>query len=100
MHLPDSGVPSSEELHIAIPQFVEKVLGFVNHVLKTIEEKGKRVGNKCRRCGSYAINPHCHGREAGKHLTLCDVCYWREQYDNLKMNIDLLTKSDKTFNED
>ena len=58
------------------------------------------MGNKCRRCGSYAINPHCHGREAGKHLTLCDVCYWREQYDNLKMNLDLLTKSDKTFNED
>jgi hypothetical protein len=28
-------------------------------------------------CGSMAINPHCHGREPGVDLDLCDVCYWR-----------------------
>jgi hypothetical protein len=31
---------------------------------------------KCR-CGSMAINQHCHGREPGVDLDLCDVCYWR-----------------------
>ena len=31
---------------------------------------------KCS-CGSMAINPHCHGREPGVDLGLCDVCYWR-----------------------
>ena len=34
---------------------------------------------KCKRCYSYAINPHCHGREAGVDLDLCDVCYWRKR---------------------
>ena len=28
-------------------------------------------------CGSYAINPRQHGREEGRRLDLCDVCYWR-----------------------
>lgn len=32
----------------------------------------------CRRCGSYAINPHQHGRQEGDRLDLCDVCYWRD----------------------
>ncbi len=31
----------------------------------------------CTRCGSYAINPHHHGRKEGEKLHLCDVCYWR-----------------------
>jgi hypothetical protein len=31
---------------------------------------------KCK-CGSMAINPHCHGREPRVDLDLCDVCYWR-----------------------
>ena len=34
---------------------------------------------QCKTCGSYAINPHCHGREAGVDLDLCDVCYWRKR---------------------
>jgi hypothetical protein len=29
----------------------------------------------CERCGSYAINHHCHGRD-GSDPDLCDVCYW------------------------
>lgn len=35
--------------------------------------------NQCKICGSYAINPEEHGREAGKDLDLCDVCYWRKR---------------------
>ena len=50
---------------------------------------------KCIVCGSYAINPGHHGRPLGESLTLCDVCYWREQYDNLKMKFDLLVESNK-----
>lgn len=34
---------------------------------------------KCKRCYSYAINTHCHGREPGVDLDLCDVCYWRKR---------------------
>lgn len=34
---------------------------------------------RCKRCGSYAINPHCHGREEDIDLDLCDVCYWRKR---------------------
>ena len=30
-------------------------------------------------CGSYAINPHLHGRQSGADLDLCDVCYWRKR---------------------
>ena len=48
---------------------------------------------KCIVCGSYAINPKHHGRPLGESLNLCDVCYWREQYNNLKMKFDLLTES-------
>lgn len=41
---------------------------------------------KCKRCGSYAINPNRHGR-TGKNsgdvyyadLNLCDVCFWRKR---------------------
>lgn len=38
---------------------------------------------QCKRCGSYAVNPHCHGREAGVDLDLCDVCYWRKRAELL-----------------
>lgn len=46
-----------------------------------------RLGNvspmtQCKRCLSYAINPHCHGRESGVDLDLCDVCYWRKRAEN------------------
>ena len=30
------------------------------------------------KCGSYAINHHCHGRD-GSDGDLCDVCYWRKR---------------------
>lgn len=33
---------------------------------------------KCKVCGSYAINPHLHGRDSND-LDLCDVCYWRSR---------------------
>lgn len=32
----------------------------------------------CKRCGSYAINHTCHGRD-GSDGDLCDVCYWRKR---------------------
>ncbi len=38
----------------------------------------------CKRCYSYAINHHCHGRD-GSGEDLCDVCYWRniaEKHNN------------------
>lgn len=38
---------------------------------------------KCKECGSYAVNPHCHGREEGIDLDLCDVCYWRKRVSDL-----------------
>jgi hypothetical protein len=31
----------------------------------------------CKRCFSYAINHHSHGRD-GTEKELCDVCYWRQ----------------------
>ena len=34
--------------------------------------------SKCKRCGSYAINHHQHGRD-GSDPDLCDVCYWRKR---------------------
>ena len=36
------------------------------------------------KCGSFAINETSHGREEGKHPELCDVCYWREEYELLR----------------
>jgi hypothetical protein len=38
---------------------------------------------RCKRCGSYAINQHLHGREYGKDRDLCDVCYWRKRAEYL-----------------
>ena len=35
--------------------------------------------NRCSMCGSYAINPHLHGRERDDREDLCDVCYWRSR---------------------
>ena len=40
--------------------------------------------NRCT-CGSYAINPHMHGRDPNEDTeTECDVCYWRNRHDKLK----------------
>lgn len=38
--------------------------------------------HSCKRCGSYAINDHHHGRERGVDLDLCDVCYWRKRAED------------------
>ena len=38
---------------------------------------------KCKRCGSFAINENSHGRESGKDLHLCYVCYWRKMEEQL-----------------
>ena len=40
--------------------------------------------NKCKRCGSYAINSNAHGRIPFKDLDLCDVCYWRKIVESSK----------------
>lgn len=37
---------------------------------------------KCK-CGSYAINPHLHGRD-GSRNDLCDVCYWRNKAESFQ----------------
>ena len=34
--------------------------------------------NKCKQCGSHAINHNSHGRD-GTDGELCDVCYWRKR---------------------
>ena len=39
--------------------------------------------NKCKRCGSYAINPRHHGRD-DTDLDLCDVCFWRKRAEDWK----------------
>jgi hypothetical protein len=39
---------------------------------------------KCKICGSYAINHHCHGRD-GSDPDLCDVCYWRKRAEQLEL---------------
>jgi len=38
--------------------------------------------DKCK-CGSFAINPHLHGRDA-TDLDLCDVCYWRKRASSVQ----------------
>lgn len=49
---------------------------------------------KCKKCGSYAINHHLHGRD-GTDRDLCDVCYWKKRFFKLKdkINHDYALKS-------
>ena len=42
------------------------------------------------KCGSYAINPHSHGRQNGVDLDLCDVCYWRTRANSAQAKVDAL----------
>ena len=42
------------------------------------------------KCGSFAINHTCHGRN-GSDGDLCDVCYWRKRANE---PIDFITFSD------
>ena len=53
----------------------------------------------CKLCGSYAINPHSHGRDPKADVNLCDVCYWRvraaraqEELEALRASIDGLAQ--------
>lgn len=60
---------------------------------------GKIMGEKCKECGSYAINHHCHGRD-GSDGDLCDVCYWRKRAGELelfKLPCDVLVKPGMIF---
>jgi hypothetical protein len=41
------------------------------------------IMKNCSRCGSYAINLYLHGRN-GSRSDLCDVCYWRNKYEDVK----------------
>ena len=46
---------------------------------------------KCKRCNSYAIKKHLHGRN-GTDSHLCDVCFWRVRaellYETLKKAVE------------
>ena len=47
------------------------------------------MGLKCN-CGSYAINPGRHGRDADTDLDICDVCYWRKRFAECQTSRDEL----------
>lgn len=44
----------------------------------------------CKRCGSYAINPHSYGRQSNTDLDLCDVCYWRKRAEDLSTQVNVV----------
>jgi len=46
----------------------------------------------CKRCFSYAINHHSHGRD-GTEKELCDVCYWRNIAETRLQKINQLEKA-------
>ena len=46
----------------------------------------------CKRCYSYAINHHNHGRD-GSGEELCDVCYWRNIAETRLQKINQLEKA-------
>jgi hypothetical protein len=46
----------------------------------------------CKRCGSFAINPHLHGRDPGEDLDLCDVCFWRKRAEEAVVKKNLTTE--------
>ena len=41
-------------------------------------KQSKYKVKQCVKCGSFAINHHCHGRD-GSLDDHCDVCYWRSK---------------------
>jgi hypothetical protein len=58
---------------------------------------------QCKQCGSFAINENSHGREPGKDLHLCDVCYWRKRAEmpsNTRMQPDACLDTECNMNED
>ena len=46
------------------------------------------MSSKCKICGSYAINPHSHGRKPRVDVDLCDVCYWRTRAEVSKVALE------------
>lgn len=50
---------------------------------------------KCKRCFSYAINPHMHGRDR-TDLDLCDVCYWRKRAEKVPLLMDVVNAAEET----
>jgi len=46
----------------------------------------------CKRCFSYSINHHSHGRD-GTEKELCDVCYWRQLAEIRLAYLQLLEKN-------
>jgi hypothetical protein len=48
---------------------------------------------KICKCGSFAINPQCHGRDPGVDLDLCDVCYWRVRAEKISRALELRAKA-------
>lgn len=47
---------------------------------------------KCKRCYSYAINHHSHGRDETQK-EFCDVCYWRNIAEMRLQKINQLEKA-------
>lgn len=54
--------------------------------------------DKCKQCGSFAINHNCHGRD-GSEPQLCDVCYWRNKADQWKNNHDNIANKLRLFTQ-
>jgi len=53
------------------------------------------VTERCKRCGSYAINEHHNGRVKGRHADLCRVvCCIRTPRMNLRARKDWIHEND------
>lgn len=50
---------------------------------------------KCKRCFSYAINPHMNGRDK-TDLDLCDVCYWRKRAELVPAMLGVVESAEET----
>jgi len=47
--------------------------------------------NKCKQCGSYAINPHM--ASGSRNPDLCDLCYWKNETSSLQSQLAEARKS-------
>ena len=56
-----------------------------------MKRKRETIARKCKDCGSYAINPHLHGRDLNDK-DLCDVCYWRKRATNQMKSVTIKNK--------
>lgn len=68
------------EWHLFVETMLDKLPNLKEWLKK---EEPERVcssrADRCRICGSCAINPHLYGRIPDKDLDLCDVCYWKSR---------------------